>query len=68
MADRLNHDVLTVRVLTGALGGAKAALTRETGYRALVVGERDAAGDTATAQLSTPGSVWKVTVERVRSS
>jgi hypothetical protein len=66
--DNPNYDPLTVSVLTSAVGGAKRALTRETGYRALDAGERDADGDTASAQLSTPGSVWKITVERERSS
>ena len=62
-------DPLTVSVLRGALGGAKQALNRETGYRALEAGERQMDGpDNVTMQLSTPGSVWRITVERTRTS
>lgn len=62
-------DPLTASVLRGALGGAKQALNRETGYRALETGERQTDGpDNVTMALSTPGSVWRITVERVRTS
>jgi hypothetical protein len=65
--DELNYDALAASVARRAAGGAKAALKIETGYEAFEV-ETVRRADGTTVWLSTPGSKWKITIERERTS